>query len=115
MNVRQGVRAGNDLWLNPYFTSSQQLTTTNAIDMHCAMIACKNIIFTFIDTWHYNQTFDESELDGLTKIEVEFEFKEEVFPWWIPVLAGIDVVSVAGLAFFIIQFITKKRRANVIE
>ena len=115
MNVRQGVRGGNDLWLNPYFTSSQQLTTTNAIDMHCAILACKNIIFTFIDTWHYNQTFDESELDGLTKIEVEFEFKEEVFPWWIPVLAGIDVAAVAGLVFFVLQFINKKRRANVIE
>ena len=105
MNVRQGVRGGNDLWLNPVMNSIRNpLDKNNVIDMSCARNSAKNIIYTMVDTWYFATNFDESELDGLTKTDVELGFKDEVFPWWIPVLIGIDVLALGGLVFTGVKF-----------
>ncbi len=104
MNPRQGVRAGNDLWLNPYTSVSGNLSSSNAIDVNLARNACKNVLYTFVDTWNYNYNFDDSELENFTKVDIGVASRSQAFPWWWVVLGLIDAIVFALFLFFL--FIT---------
>lgn len=100
MNPKQGIRGGNDIWLNPYDKNNNPLDRTNAVDMACARNAAHNILYTLVDTWNYYQ-FDAT-------------VKEAPFAWWIPVLVVFDALAYGGLAFWAfwnIRSIIKKRKA----
>ena len=114
MNPRQGVRAGNDIWLNPMSYITGGLDLSNPIDVYCAQKAAKNIIFTYIDTWNFNKNFDDSELDGLTKVEMEIQFKDEVFAWWWIIVISLDVLSLGSLIAFITLMILEKNKKEEI-
>ena len=104
MNPEQGVKAGNDMWLNPNKGRNQApLNTSDATSMACARTAAKNIIFTYIDTYQYAKTHDAGD-DSRYSVEVGIRTTESVFAWWIPVLIALDVVAVSaiGLAVFFI-------------
>lgn len=114
MNPRQGVGAGNDIWLNPMSYITGGLDLSNPIDLYCAQKAAKNIIFTYIDTWNFNKNFDDSELDGLTKVEMEIQFKDEVFAWWWIIVISLDVLSLGSLIAFITLMILEKNKKEEI-
>lgn len=101
MNPRQGVRAGNDMWLNPNSSGiTGGLTMSDAIDAYCARMACKNILYTFIDTHNYNKNFDDSTLEGLTKVTTSITFKNAVYPWWWWIVGSIDAVCLGSFITF---------------
>ncbi len=104
MNVRQGVRGGNDLWLDPYTYINGGLTDSNVIDINLARNSCKNILYTFIDTWNYNYNFDDSELDNFTKVTIGVATRSSAFPWWWVVVGLVDAIVFALFLFFL--FIT---------
>lgn len=86
------------------------LDLNNSIDVYCAQKAAKNIIFTYIDTWNFNKNFDDSELDGLTKVEMEIQFKDEVFAWWWIIVISLDVLSLGSLIVFITLLTLEKNK-----
>ena len=98
MSVKQGIRAGNDLWLNPNSTISgnDKIDTSNATDMKAARIACKNILYSVVDTEYTAKQYRELNIEDVYQTSGTIEFKEEVFAWWIPVLVAIDVVGLFG-------------------
>ncbi len=106
MNVRQGVRAGNDLWLNPYTTLSSGggLSSSNTIDVNLARNSCKNILYTFVDTWNYNYNFDDSELDNFTKVNIGVSSRSQGFAWWWIIVGVVDAIVFGLFIFFL--FIT---------
>lgn len=98
MSVKQGIRAGNDLWLNPNnaISGNDKIDTSNATDMKAARIACKNILYAVVDTEYTAKQYREMNIEDVYQTSGTIEFKEEVFAWWIPVLVAIDSVGLLG-------------------
>lgn len=114
MNPRQGIRAGNDIWLNPMTWITGGLQSNNATDVACARRAAHNVIYTLVDTIHYNQTFDREQLDSIFSVTVGVAQRETPFSWWIAVLVVFDVLAVGGLGVWVF-FLVKPRKENVAE
>lgn len=93
MSVRQGIRSGNDLWLNA--STQGALSVDDPTDMACAARACKNILYAIVDTWN------SSPFDPV--------IKSAVYGWWIPVLITFDVLIVLGFAFWTVMLLRPER------
>lgn len=105
MSVKQGIRAGNDIWLNPGNTinGNDKIDVNNATDLKAARIACKNILYALVDTELTAKQYREMNIDDIYQTNGTIEFKEEVFAWWIPVLIGFDALCVIGCAVIIFK------------
>lgn len=107
MNTRKGVRAGNDIWLNPNVgRNSSPLDNSDPTDVYCAKQAAKNVIYTFCETYnyykHYEAKNDEVIINyGETQINPPFA-------WWIPLLVGIDVLCFGGLGVWLYFSVIRK-------
>ena len=112
MNPRQGVRAGNDLWLNPNSTNSNPLNRSDATDVYCARKSAKNILFTYIDTYNYALTHD-AEADDRYSVTVGLKTVNSVFAWWKPVLYAVDAVAVLSMAL-VVFFMFKPKKAALV-
>ncbi len=110
MSVRQGVRAGNDLWLNPNNTlRGETLNMSNEIDLKAARNACKNILYSVVDAEYTAEEYRNMDLGDMYQTSGQIGFKEAVFPWWVIILVAIDVATVAGMGFWMyITFKPKK-------
>ena len=100
MSIRQGIRAGNDLWLNPNTTGingNDRIDTANETDMKAARVACKNILYAVVSTEYTAETYRNMDIDDIYQTSGEIGFKQDVFEWWKPALLGLDVVVVIGL------------------
>lgn len=100
MSVRQGVRAGNDLWLNPNTTGingNDKLSTSNETDLKAARVACKNILYSVVSTEYIAETYRNMDIDDIYQTSGEIGFKEDVFEWWKPALLALDVVIAVSL------------------
>lgn len=94
MNIRQGIRAGNDLWLNPNTVTQNPMDRDDPTDLACAKAAAKNILYTYVSSY--------SSATGLRDIN-------SVFAWWIIVLVGADIVIAASLTIWTIYIFKPKR------
>lgn len=98
MNCQMGIRAGNDMWLNPNDGhNSSKLDMSNPTNVYCAKIAAKNIVYTFANTYAY------ADQKGNAKDSAEITAGASVSTvYWI--FAGIDAFFAIGLgvwAFFV--------------
>ena len=100
MKCKNGVRAGNSLWLNPKATNAYPLSTSDATDMYCAKMAAKDILYTYVSTYQYAKTHDP---------EFSIKIADSVDPWWIPVLIGIDAVALLGFVVVLVKPTKKKK------
>ena len=107
MNPGQGVRAGNDLWLNPNSTNSNPLSDSNPVDVYCARKSAKNILFTYVDTYVYAKNTDASA-DDRYQVEVGIKTQTAVYAWWKDVLIAIDVVAALGIGLWVFLVLRKK-------
>ena len=98
MNCQMGIRAGNDMWLNPNDGhNSSKLDMSNPTNVYCAKIAAKNIVYTFANTYAY------ADQKGNAKDSADITAGASVSKvYWI--FAGIDAFFAIGLgvwAFFV--------------
>lgn len=108
MPPKQGVRAGNDLWLAGMdFVMGGELSASDATDMACARTAAHNILYTIVDTIHFNHTADRSELDAAFTVNVGVAERNTPFAWWLMVLIAVEVLAFAGCGVWI--FFTMKK------
>ena len=112
MNPRQGVRAGNDIWLNPNTGITGGLNASDATDVACARNSAHNVLYTLVDTIHYYNTFDRDSLDTIFNANVGVKTREEPFAWWIILLVLIDVIVVAGMAVWLFFLFKPKKKAQ---
>ncbi len=114
-DVDEQIRAGNDLALNPdgkasWFDDLESATTVIALQK-----SAKNIMYTYVDT-----IYTSENAQGLD-IGSTITTKDDVFPSWIFLLIGIDVVVVGGCAvwgvFAVRHYLRhmKKRNADAAE
>ena len=96
MNPTQGVKAGNDLWLNPSDgTISNPLDRKDATTVAACRLAAKNIIYTFVDTYNFALNNDPLFAEYTTDIGVKTVAAGS--EWWIPTLIAIEVVLGLGM------------------
>ena len=113
MNPRQGVRAGNDIWLNPNAPRiNGGLNSSDPTDVACARNSAHNVLYTLVDTIHYYNTFDRDSLDTIFNANVGVKTREEPFAWWIILLVLIDVIVVAGMAVWLFFLFKPKKKAQ---
>ena len=109
MNPTQGVRAGNDTWLNPNNVNGAPLSRNSDTDLYLARQAAKNMLYTIFDTYCYYDDYDPA--DGEFTASVGIRSVDKVFPWWIPVLVGMNVI-VAGVVIWrvLAAFLPKRKK-----
>lgn len=96
MNPHDGVRGGNDIWLNPNVgNNANKLNRSNATDVYCAKMAAKNVIYTYCNTKYYSEVAYDHDQDDVSYPIGEYNITPP-FPWWIPLLAALDVVLIGG-------------------
>lgn len=108
MHPTQGLLAGNDIWLNP-------ATIINAINRNDPTVltrarnSAKNVLYTYCNTYAYAKTVDKSTLTGV--VDVGIKSVESTKPWWIAILAAIDVTALAVIVWrCLLIFLPKKAR-----
>lgn len=122
-NHKQGLCAGQDIWLNHTTTPFDDIDASDPTMVAVAQRAAKNIIWTSVDTYNYASTYDRSQLNEVFGDEGETEQKYAIElsvrvagsanAWWIPVGIVLEVLVLAGCAvwaFFLVKpFIFKKK------
>lgn len=103
MLPNKGIRAGNDLWLNPNDNHiSNPLNMSDPTTVLCAKNSAKNIIYTFCNTYSYSRTSGNKESNSSNPVK-------QAFGWWKIVLVGVDVLALAGLGFWSYTVLRKKK------
>ena len=101
-----GVCAGNDLWLTN--STSIALNASNPLHVNACRNACKNIIFTYVDTYLYAKNNDVD--DSRFQVEVGTMVVTQADSWWIPAMYGIDAVVAVGLIVWALFIFLKKEK-----
>ncbi len=109
MNARQGIRGGNDFWLNPYNNFSGAVDFNNETDVKAARIACKNIIYATVDAEYTANQYRGMSEEDIYQTSGQIGFTEQPFAWWKPVLIGLDVIA----AIFILKLVFGKSKEVV--
>ena len=112
MNTRQGLRAGNDFWLNPS-TLSSPVSVSDPELMTAAKFAAKNIMYMICDTYAYYKNHDTSLDDGDSVNIGQIEETPQQ-TWWIGVFWGVGAalgVGMITLAIFAYVPFKKKEKS----
>lgn len=97
MNVQQGIRAGNDIWLNPKDTNDSPLDVNDPTDMSRGRNAVKNVLYTYCNTYYYSKTYDGAK-DDRYAATIGVRNVVAPFRWWIIIVVAINVIGVGILA-----------------
>ena len=108
MNPHQGIRAGNDMWLNPNSANGAPLDHSDNVDVHLARDAAHNMIYTICNT--YCQYKDYDPADGEFTVSVGIKEKDKVFAWWIPVLVALNAIVFGVIIFETVWILVKARK-----
>lgn len=99
----KGIKAGNDLWLNPNDGNiSNPLNMKDPTTVACAQTAAKNIIYTMCNTYAYSKNAGNNSSTGTTPVK-------QAFAWWKILLISIDVVVFLALAFWVFMLFKPKK------
>ena len=112
----QGLRSGQDIWLNNSTTMFDDIDASDPTMIACAQRAAKNVLWTNVDTYTYASTYDRSQLNavfgdnGETEKKYAIDLSVRVAPavneWWIPVAITVEVLVLVGCAvwaFFVVK------------
>lgn len=91
-DIDECIRAGVDLALFPNQVSFDD-TTSNTTNK-CLHESAKNILWTYMETRYTAMTAKTMDLSTVTAV------RTEVYPWWIWIVVGLDVLAFAGCAFW---------------
>ncbi|MFA6861205.1 MAG: glycoside hydrolase family 3 N-terminal domain-containing protein [Bacilli bacterium] len=117
MNVDQGIRAGNDLWLNGLRSGSVSghSDKTSATAISCARDCAHNMVYTYCNTV-YNQnlyaTGETNDEESQFKVEVGGKSASTPSHTWVYLLVAGDVVLVAGLGVLSFFAFFKKKKTT---
>lgn len=114
MNVDQGLRAGNDTWLNGLRTNSVQGhdDKSSATALTCARRAAHDVIYTYCNTVYRQKRHAENPGEDTIKVDVGGKTAATPSHSWVWILVAGDVVLFGGLltwAYFAYFHKGKKR------
>lgn len=115
MSLNKGLRVGVSGLLNPEAASYTPLDEDSPTEMTCAQRAVKDMLFTYVNTYQFAKTYDGAKDDKYT-VTLGVKTVENVFPWWIFIVIGIDLISLAimtfcGLRLVFPDFLRRKQAA----
>ena len=118
MDINQGIRAGNDMWLNGlrtdyiggYRIADQNAPTT----VYCARRATKNMLYTFCNTIYRQSQYRANPYPTTFAPLAEVVGKRQEGPGavWVLIIVGIDVVAAAGIGVWIYFCYFKKNKVK---
>ena len=112
MNCADGVRGGNDIWLNPVLNNNRsKLNRNKASDVYCAVEASKNVIYTFASTYNFSKNYNHE--DDKFSAEIGDTIIKEPFAWWVILLGVIDAAVLVGLSTWAYFGIIRKPKIKV--
>lgn len=115
MNLRNGIRAGLNLQLNPQYGKAGRygtLDSSNTTDMNLARSSAKSIIYTICNTYYRAKTNTDSNEFTVTISNPKAITKG--FNWWVPVVVIINVIIFGLFIFSIIYFFLPDRKKKVL-
>lgn len=107
---KQGLRAGNDMWLNPNDSNGKPLDRNDPVNINLARNAAHNMIYTICNTYCRYKDYDPAE--GEFTATIGIRETEKVFAWWIPVLVGANVL-IGGLTLVWLKKTLKPKKKKV--
>ncbi|MCR5491793.1 MAG: glycoside hydrolase family 3 C-terminal domain-containing protein [Bacilli bacterium] len=112
MDINQGLRAGNDIWLNGLRTNT--IGTINdrngATTINCARIANKNILYTFCNTVYRQSEYLKNPLSTVPQSTIVSRAAASPSNAWVWILVGLDSATAIGIGIWIFfAFIRKKK------
>lgn len=117
MDIDQGLRAGNDMWLNGLRTNSIG-TIANRNDpttLNCAREATKNMLYTYCNTVYRQSEYLKAPLENVPASKVASKAAAKPSSSWIWILVGIDSAAAVGIAIWAYFTLIRKKKAKVKE
>ncbi len=100
-DIDEGIRAGNDLMLNPNGTMDTYDDSTSATAIIAMKKSAKNILYTFVETKYYAANTSGLDLGSIIGTQ------EDVYEWWKPVLYTTEAVIYVGMASYAVVVLLK--------
>lgn len=103
MDINQGIRAGNDMWLNGL--RSDTIGTINdknsATSVSCARKATKNMLYTFCNTMYRQSEYLKNPIEGAPSSELVGKASPSASRAWMWIIISVDIVAGLGLVVWV--------------
>ena len=103
MDINQGLRAGNDFWLNGLRTDT--IGTINdrggATTLNLARIAAKNVLYTYCNTVYRQSEYLKAPAENYPKAEIIPKSSTLPRAYWVWAIVAIDVAAAAGIGVWV--------------
>ena len=100
-DIDEGIRAGNDLMLNPNGSMATYDDTTSATAIIAMKKSAKNILYTFVETKYYAANAAGLDLGSVIGTQ------EDIYEWWKPVLYATETVIYIGMVSYAVAVLLK--------
>lgn len=119
MDITQGLRAGNDFWLNGLRSNTiGTIADGNSATMiSCARTATKNVLYTYCNTVYLQSLYiksvkDDNAKNSLPLAEIVGKAASLPAPLWILGVIAIDVAVISGIAVWIYFLFFRKKNPD---
>lgn len=115
MDIAQGIRAGNDMWLNGLRTNTVGTIydSGSATSISCAREATKNMLYTFCNTMYQQSEYLKNPIQNAPKAElVGKRYEAPPATWWWIVI-GVDIAAVVGIGIWVFFCYFHKKKVKV--
>ena len=107
----EAIRAGNDLMMEVSGGASMFDDRSSATALTCFQNGAKNILYMYTKAQYDMKTSQGLDINST----ISTSKLNNIFPWWIPALVGIEIVIGAGVGvwfFFVFRSRKKEKRDN---
>ena len=121
MDINQGIRAGNDMWLNGLRTDTiGSISAKNsATTITCARTATKNMLYTFCNTMYRESEYIAHPYEKAPVSELVSKAHSGPSANWVWILVALDVLTFVGLGVWVyfcyFHKKNKKEKVKVVE
>ena len=125
MNVDQGIRAGNDLWLHGRWNGGGipggnvgyyygNINFDSPTTAHYMRNSAKNVLYTYCNAYYLGNTLETD--DDRFSANIGLRTVDDIFPAWVFAIVAIDIVGVGGvgvwLYFLVIRHVLADKRKS---
>ena len=117
MDINQGIRAGNDMWLNGLRTDTIGVINNkgSGTTINCARTATKNMLYTFCNTMYRQSKYIANPYEKAPVAKLVSKKYTAPTATWVWILVALDALTVVGLGLWIFfAFIKKKKPKKVV-